>query len=74
MAKKYRFSKERFFQIPIQDLIQNKIFEGPLFIYLPKNDHIMLVKHEHAALSESVVKALIEKKSDCFFYRDGTAS
>lgn len=66
MTRKYHFSENEYFKVPLNKLVTSQFFKGSLFIYLPKNDHLMLVKHEDAGIQDSVIPKLIEKKVDCF--------
>lgn len=55
--KKYRFSKDHYFPIPLEEIVPERKRGFPLFIYLRQNDHLMLrCKADQELRAEQIAK------------------
>ncbi len=65
--KKYNFSHEQYFSIPIDKLSSDKSRPFPLFIYLEQNDHLILIRFAGDELPHEKLQFYKQKKLESFW-------
>lgn len=70
MSRKYVFTTDNYFKLPVEKLIAGKETTFPLFLYFERNDHLILRYLKGHAFEEADLKKLLKRDIDFFWCPD----